>query len=116
SFFQNGRNEKCATNRAKINKARLERIPLHSCATSMDILGRRKMNPSRSTGAPLRLKKTSAIAAEPDCSQKTILRSNSSGMRMANSKKVKAKNEARALYAPRVNMKPAINKRTSEKA
>src|ERR1700694_5473029 len=52
-----------------MKSAMVERIPLHSLATSMLTPGRWKTSPSRRTGTPVKLKRTSAISAEPDCSK-----------------------------------------------
>ncbi len=45
----------------------LDRMPLHSAATSISMLGRKSTNPSRATGIPNAMNSASVARVEPYC-------------------------------------------------
>ena len=83
-----------------MKSARLERIPLHSFATSIVMPGRWKNIPSRWTGDPDRLNRNHATSADLSC-RKTISGSSiCSGTGTINKRKSRGNTEARDAFFP----------------
>lgn len=83
-----------------INNTRLDRIPLHSCATWMVIFGSWKTAPSRRKGVPLRWKKRLATSADAD------FEANSRASRMGSGIGTMKKRYAKGKAADRIQSRP----------
>src|SRR3990170_6619766 len=114
AFRQFSSSIRCPARRLTRNREMLDRIPLHSFATSMVRPGRWKKNPSRYRGTPVRPKKTDTASADHFWRKKTILSRNTKGRGiMKNRKRI---GNAAPLHAPvpQKNNNPPTQQTTKE--
>src|SRR6266480_7410470 len=92
----------------------VERIPLHSLATSMLTRARWKTSPSLRTGTPVKLKRTSVISAEPACNKEMTRSSRKFGRGTVRKRKRRGKQADFTAAFPKEKTNPAIqSKRTA---
>src|ERR1700676_2635067 len=94
-----------------MKSAMVERIPLHSLATSMLTAGRWKTSPSRRTGTPVKLKRISAISAEPDCNKAMARSSRKFGRGTVRKRKRREKWADFMADFPKEKANPAIQRK-----
>src|SRR5438309_6054319 len=80
AFVQAERRKRWLASRLMISRAKLERIPLHSLATSIVSPGSEKVKPVRNTGTPSSSKTVYETSADPACSQRIAWFKKTSGM------------------------------------
>jgi 4'-phosphopantetheinyl transferase len=99
-IFQPFRRYKCAASRQVMKSARLERMLLHSFATSMVTPGTKRRNPCRETGVPTAWKMRYAISVEACCKARMTRSKATSGNGTISSKNKSGKAAARNALNP----------------
>jgi hypothetical protein len=108
-FRQAVRRHTCESTMVITNNIRLERILLHSRATSTVSPGIETRTPSREAGTPTAENSNHAAMAEPCCSQCTILTSKNEGMGTIQKRKHRGKIRERETPAPKQMAKAPIH-------
>src|SRR5215213_2827696 len=98
-----------------MNRTQLDRIPLHSWATSSTIPGIWNTNPSRKTGIPVMLKKKAETSAEATFDAVSSQTVTESGRGIINSRKAAGNAKVRIHSRPRTKNPPAYKKQRNEK-
>src|SRR5438552_8930762 len=95
------------------NNIALERILLHSRATSMFPPGIERTNPCCETGTPIKENMSRAATALSACKNSTILFKTNDGMGTIQKRKTRGKRSVRAARAPKQATRVAIHHSTS---
>ena len=112
-FRQVERNRTCASTMVVTKSMELERMLLHSCATSTERPGIVSTNPSCETGTPAALNSQWAERAEPCCSRFMTVANADCGQGTSQNRKHSGKIKALATWDPRQRVHAPIQKRTS---
>ena len=83
-----------------IRRAKAERMPLHSAATSISRPGSENLKPSLNTGTPASFSRTYVTSAEPFCRTELMLSSRWAGIGTTNKRRPKANMAARNASVP----------------
>src|SRR3984957_6094994 len=106
NLLQPERRTNSPASRVEIKSARLERIPLHSFATSMSIVGKRSTNPSLKTETSSILSIQYATVAEPACKKRIKPSTNLSGIGTSSKRKNNGKAALAKARRPYQNTNP----------
>ncbi len=90
-------------------------MPVHCLATTMEIPGKLKSNPSREQGMPESVKNKKAASAEAYWSAVSIQFKKNSGNGAMKNNKAKGKIKARTVSTPKQRMAQPMTKQTKEK-
>ena len=115
SFFQVLRSSTWARTIVVTSNIKLDRMLLHSRATSTVRPGIDTRTPVRDTGTPTAEKSSDAAIADPCCSDWTILSSRNAGIGTSRNRKQRGKSSRRAAFVPK-QITNAASHRTTKAA
>src|SRR5258708_1700375 len=108
------RRKRCASTMLQTTNIRLERMLLHSLATSTVKPGMVSKTPSFATGTPTAANSTCAVKADPCCKRLTISFKTACGNGTSQNRKQRGKSNDRETREPEQRMKAPIHDSTSE--